>query len=70
MNGTRCVAVGGGEQTTAKTKADPCGMTTKGQAAARVTAKTKAVDEKLKEKKRGFGLSSSLWQPGRLEPLC
>jgi hypothetical protein len=48
--GTR--VVGGGE-TTAKTKADPCGMTTKGQATARVTAKTKAVDEELKEKKRG-----------------
>jgi hypothetical protein len=45
--------VGEGEQTTAKTKADPCGMTTKGQATARATAKTKAVDEKLKEKKRG-----------------
>jgi hypothetical protein len=47
------VVVGGGEQTTAKTKADPCGMTTKGQATARATAKTKAVDEELKEKKRG-----------------
>jgi hypothetical protein len=44
-------------KTTAKTKADPCGMTTKGQATARATArataKTKAVDEELKEKKRG-----------------
>src|SRR5882757_7960082 len=46
-----CVVVAGGEQTTAKTKADPCGMTTKGQATARVTAMTKAVDEELKEKR-------------------
>jgi hypothetical protein len=69
--------VGGGEQTTARTKADPCGMTTKGQTrtTARVTSKTKTVDEELKEKKikreeERVGLSSSLWQPGRLERLC